>query len=284
MIGRKKCEYLKDIRRRFADENSIPYHTKECNFTGECRGTCPYCEAEMRYLNLQASLLSSGKRLLSMDGRPWNDPVPRQADLNGHLFPLISLTRLHFKYNGPGITTLVAAAGCPLSCRWCINRKAMQNNKKEMVTAEELICRLSIDHLYYLATEGGVAFGGGEPMLYTDFIREFCDKRPPEWQVIIETSLSVPGLKFFPDALYMVDCKSMNPAVYRAYTGGDPDVFRNNLQKLAAAVGTEKIRVRIPLIPDYNTKKDQLQSEKLLRNMGFEYIDLFDYVIPPDGI
>ena len=50
MLGKKKCKILKEIRQRIADENDIPYVTRECTHRGECAGTCPRCEAELRYL------------------------------------------------------------------------------------------------------------------------------------------------------------------------------------------------------------------------------------------
>lgn len=48
--GKSTCKFLKDIRRRIADANGIRYAPKECNYEGECKGTCPACEAEVRYL------------------------------------------------------------------------------------------------------------------------------------------------------------------------------------------------------------------------------------------
>jgi len=48
--GKQICNQLKAVRRRIADENGIPLEQRECTHTGDCRGTCPYCEAEMRYL------------------------------------------------------------------------------------------------------------------------------------------------------------------------------------------------------------------------------------------
>ena len=53
MVGREKCRILKQIRQRIADENEIPYETRECTHTGNCSGTCPYCENEVRYLETQ---------------------------------------------------------------------------------------------------------------------------------------------------------------------------------------------------------------------------------------
>ncbi len=50
MLGRAKCKILKEIRQTIADENDIPYVTRECTYQGDCSGTCPKCESELRYL------------------------------------------------------------------------------------------------------------------------------------------------------------------------------------------------------------------------------------------
>ena len=50
MKGKNKCRILKEIRQKIADENDIPYVTRECTYQGDCKGTCPKCEAELRYL------------------------------------------------------------------------------------------------------------------------------------------------------------------------------------------------------------------------------------------
>lgn len=50
MLGRAKCKILKEIRQKIADENDIPYVTRECTYQGDCSGTCPKCESELRYL------------------------------------------------------------------------------------------------------------------------------------------------------------------------------------------------------------------------------------------
>ncbi len=53
MRGKNKCKILKQIRQKIAEENDIPLVTKECTYQGECSGTCPRCEAELRYLEQQ---------------------------------------------------------------------------------------------------------------------------------------------------------------------------------------------------------------------------------------
>ena len=48
--GKSTCKLLKDIRQQIADTNGISYQPKECHHKGDCAGTCPACEEEIRYL------------------------------------------------------------------------------------------------------------------------------------------------------------------------------------------------------------------------------------------
>ena len=48
--GKSTCKLLKDIRQQIADANGISYRPKECHYKGDCAGTCPTCEEEIRYL------------------------------------------------------------------------------------------------------------------------------------------------------------------------------------------------------------------------------------------
>ena len=50
MRGKDKCRALKEIRRQIAENNDIEYVVSECKHKGECKGTCPKCEAEILYL------------------------------------------------------------------------------------------------------------------------------------------------------------------------------------------------------------------------------------------
>ena len=50
MKGKQTCKILKEIRKQIATENDIEFVTSECTYQGECKGTCPKCEAEVRYL------------------------------------------------------------------------------------------------------------------------------------------------------------------------------------------------------------------------------------------
>ena len=50
MNGKKRCKILKEIRQKIAEANDIEFITSECQHKGDCLGTCPKCEAELRYL------------------------------------------------------------------------------------------------------------------------------------------------------------------------------------------------------------------------------------------
>ena len=48
--GKQTCKILKEIRKQIAAENDIELITSEYTHKGDCAGTCPKCEAEVRYL------------------------------------------------------------------------------------------------------------------------------------------------------------------------------------------------------------------------------------------
>lgn len=200
------------------------------------------------------------------------------------LYPLLSLVRLRMGTDGSGVTTLVAGAGCPLCCRWCINARLLAEAPAEMVTAETLLKRVKIDDLYFRATGGGICFGGGESLLHTDFIRRFREIAPAEWRITVETSLAVPAENVLHavDAVdtFIVDCKDMDPGIYHRYTDGDSTLMTENLRRLLQKAGPDRILVRVPLIPQYNTAEDQARSSEVLRKAGVRRLDLFSYVVP----
>ena len=202
--------------------------------------------------------------------------------MNEPTYPLLSVARLRMGTDGEGVTSLVAGAGCPLRCRWCINARMLREAPAERLTAPELLERVRADDLYYRATGGGVTFGGGESLLHAGFISRFRELCPPEWKVRAETSLAVPP-ELLKEALtavdgFIVDCKDMDPELYRRYTGGDAALMQRNLKRLLEAAGPERVTVRVPLIPEFNTPEDRERSAERLRAMGVTRLDLYEYV------
>lgn len=68
MNGKSKCKILKDIRRQIARDNDIAYVTSECKFQGECSGTCPKCEGELRYLEEELKKRQKAGKAIAVAG------------------------------------------------------------------------------------------------------------------------------------------------------------------------------------------------------------------------
>ena len=198
--------------------------------------------------------------------------------------PFIAISRHRLTVDGEGVTTLVCFYGCPLRCKYCINPQSFsEETKPAFLTPEELYQKVKIDELYFLATGGGVTFGGGEPLLYPDFLKEFRDICGKDWHLCAETSLNVPrenlekAAKFID--YFIVDIKDTDPDIYLAYTGKSNEQVISNLKWLVSAAGTDNIIVRLPLIKDYNDESCRDRSEKLLREIGITQFDKFTYII-----
>lgn len=96
--GKNICKELKAIRKRVAEENDIPLEQRECTYDGPCDGTCPRCEAEVKYLEQElrrrmtlgkvAAVAGVAMGLASFtacatEGDPYpleGDPFPEQVD------------------------------------------------------------------------------------------------------------------------------------------------------------------------------------------------------------
>ena len=198
--------------------------------------------------------------------------------------PFIAINRHRLTTDGEGVTTLVGFHGCPLHCEYCLNAQCLQADGVWCrLTPGELYSEVEIDDLYFVATGGGICFGGGEPLLRSDFIKAFAGIMNPEWKLTIETSLNVPleNVKAIASLVQMwyVDIKDMNPDIYKAYGCKENKQVVSNLQWLAANGYADKVIIRLPLIPEYNTDEDRQQSQQQLEDMGFTNFDKFNYIV-----
>ena len=74
--GKQTCKILKEIRKQIAEQNDIELVISECTYQGDCDGTCPKCEAEVRYLERELgkrqrmgkAVMISGMALTSLLG------------------------------------------------------------------------------------------------------------------------------------------------------------------------------------------------------------------------
>ena len=200
------------------------------------------------------------------------------------LFPVWRMSRLRMATDGAGVTALVCAQGCPLDCKYCINPGSKAFGCGTDVTPAQLYALVKKDGLYYTATGGGVTFGGGEPLLYADFIAAFRKVIPEDWRLYAETSLNVPEERVRTAASaidhFFVDIKDTDPLIYEKYTGGGNGRVKENLRLLLSLAGSGAITVRVPLIPGYNTEEDRNRSVDFLHGIGLTDLDLFRYRIP----
>ena len=194
----------------------------------------------------------------------------------------MGIDRLRMGTDGNGITSLVTFYGCPLKCSFCLNPQCHRKLSDVLFSRpEEVYNTVAVDELYYLATGGGVTFGGGEPLLYSDFIISVLELGAKKWNVTIETSLNVPFEQI--DVLLpyinemIVDIKDINPQIYRLYTQSNNQIIIDNLKRLADRGYAEKVTIRIPLIKGYNTDSDRLSSKNFLKRLGYSAFDLFEY-------
>ena len=97
--GRQTCKILKEIRRQIAEANGIEFATSECRYKGDCLGTCPKCESEVRYLEQQLRARTLAGKAVALAGisaaslamlMPMSADAQMSADVNS--MPTDSIT------------------------------------------------------------------------------------------------------------------------------------------------------------------------------------------------
>lgn len=197
--------------------------------------------------------------------------------------PIIGIVRHSINVDGEGVCTLVAFHSCTLKCKYCLNPHSLSGVEKyKKFTPEALFERVKVDDLYFQATNGGITFGGGEPMLRAEFIEEFKRIFPSNWRISIETAMNVEQ-SFVQRLLgiidhYYIDIKDINNTIYESYTGKSNHKVIENLKFLAQQNLADKITIRVPLIPGFNTADDQEKSIAYLKELGFKNFNRFTYL------
>ena len=80
--GRDKCDRLREIRRKIADANGIEFKATECHHTEPCSGTCPACDAEIRYIDEQLRLKEERGERIVLKGLV--DDIIKSSDSKNH--------------------------------------------------------------------------------------------------------------------------------------------------------------------------------------------------------
>ena len=212
-------------------------------------------------------------------------------------------------HDGPGIRTTVFFKGCPLRCTWCHNPEGLSPEPEVLfkeqkcvhcgscarggacpqgarvlcgrrVTARALADELLANADVLRASQGGITFSGGEPLLQAGFLDALIPLLGG-LHLAIETS----GYAA-PDAyrrivarldLVFQDLKHPDPAAHRHWTGVDPAPIHANLRWLKAS-GRPFI-ARIPLIPGVNDAPEAKEGfARLLEGpSGLVRVELLPY-------
>lgn len=68
LTGKQKCEMLRTIRKEIAQRNGIEYLSADCTHQGDCLGTCPKCDAEVRFLEYELNRKAQKGETISIIG------------------------------------------------------------------------------------------------------------------------------------------------------------------------------------------------------------------------
>lgn len=208
--------------------------------------------------------------------------------LTGKIFDIREFT----VHDGPGIRTTVFMKGCPLGCRWCHNPEGQSSEIElmttstghrlvgEEITSSDLAQILNRQKTILEASEGGVTFSGGEPLLQAEFLIETISKLDG-LHVLLDTS-GVGDSRLFAELIRHVDMvyydiKLVDSDLHKMFTGGDNKIILQNLATLDRS--GVPFTIRIPLIPGItDTEKNLTDSAQLASSLkNVEAIHLLPY-------
>lgn len=90
------------------------------------------------------------------------------------------ISRHRLATDGEGVTTLVGFHGCPLCCGYCLNPHTLKDPSKcHVYTPLDLYAETRRDEIYFLATNGGITFGGGGKLSTTTSSQTFANYAAP---------------------------------------------------------------------------------------------------------
>lgn len=161
-----------------------------------------------------------------------------------------------------------------------------QSRAKELVGREigiaELMEQIEGDRPFYESSGGGVTFSGGECMLQAEALSsvlQACKERGIH--TAVDTAGDVPFERFerilpYTD-LFLYDVKCFDRERHRQYTGVRNERILDNLRTLSEKTEIPII-VRIPVIPGFNTDREELvRMAQLLRPLRLRAVELLPY-------
>jgi len=131
-------------------------------------------------------------------------------------------------------------------------------------TVDELMQILSRDQGFW-GSQGGVTFGGGEPLFQAAFLLAVLEKcRSSYMHSTVETSAyantnTLMQVLKWTDAMF-VDIKHMDPAAHRSGTGAGNEPILQNIEAVASCGWDGRLIIRVPIVPGYNDTVENLQA------------------------
>lgn len=198
-------------------------------------------------------------------------------------------------HDGKGIRTIVFLKGCALRCRWCCNPESQEYDIQTMmvdgkpkvigkdVTVKEVLEVVEKDRPYYWRSGGGMTLSGGESLCQPVFAKALLQGA---WENGIHTAMESMGYakyEVIEEMLpylnqYLLDIKHTNGVKHQAFTGKSCELMLENAKKIADSGKTELI-IRVPVIPGFNEKPEEIESiaQFAARLKGVEKLHLLPY-------
>jgi pyruvate formate lyase activating enzyme len=183
--------------------------------------------------------------------------------------------------DGPGIRFVVFLQGCNLRCSYCHNPDTWERQGGILMEPLELMKEISRYRPYFDASDGGVTFSGGEPLLQPEFLLEMLQLcREAGIHTALDTAGA--GIGHYGEILSLtdlviLDLKHCSNAGYQEVTGVGMEAIRPFLQALRQSSAAVWIRhVVVPGLTD--TPEHILALQELIQTLTrVEKIELIPY-------
>lgn len=134
----------------------------------------------------------------------------------------------------------------------------------EDYTVDELMAILAKDETYYRKSGGGITFSGGEPLIYSSFIKACCGRiHDMGATVLIETcgEVETSHLEEILDCVDIIYCdfKHFDTEKHRLYTGRGNERIIENI-KLMNEKFKGELSLRYPYIPGCNDEPEAIEA------------------------
>jgi isethionate sulfite-lyase activating enzyme len=144
-------------------------------------------------------------------------------------------------------------------------------------TVKDVIDQVEKDATFYARSGGGLTLGGGEPLAQPEFaIALLKEAKRRYMKTAIETCGHVSQNTILEACKYintmMIDIKSMNSTKHKEFTGVGNELILENFKAVRAAFPKLHIRVRTPVIPEFNDTAEDIQAiVDFLKEYDVEY-------------